>query len=263
MSTAKSSDRDPSPSAGRTLTVLEALVAANGGLTLTALARKTGIPMATCASIVYTLELRGYASRRVVGRSHFWQATLALYGLAVQLTRKADLATIAQREMQELAERLDMPVHIGVLNGASVVYVAKAASPGIIQFDTYPGKVSPFNLTALGKAIAAFLSEEELEPLLSRMKPATGPKAPTGGVETFKAQLVEIRSRRFAVEDEEEEARVGCVAVPFFDAQGKVAGAVGVTGFAKDLTAAVTRKAKEGLTQLADHISRHLGAQAP
>jgi DNA-binding IclR family transcriptional regulator len=71
-----------SPSVDRALTVLEALVGAGEGLTLSALARATGIPLATTASIVYTLEQRGYAARRVVGRSHFWRLTARLSELA-------------------------------------------------------------------------------------------------------------------------------------------------------------------------------------
>jgi DNA-binding IclR family transcriptional regulator len=78
-------DAPASPSVDRALTVLEALVAAGDGMTLSSLARGTGIPLATTASIVYTLEQRGYASRRVVGRSHFWRATARLYELAAPL----------------------------------------------------------------------------------------------------------------------------------------------------------------------------------
>ncbi|MDQ0380733.1 helix-turn-helix domain-containing protein [Amycolatopsis thermophila] len=83
------SERPASPSVDRTLTVLETLVEAGEGLTLTALARATEIPLATCASIVYTLESRGYARRRVVGRSHFWRATPRLYEVAAPLAGQA------------------------------------------------------------------------------------------------------------------------------------------------------------------------------
>jgi IclR family transcriptional regulator, KDG regulon repressor len=260
MSPAASSDKVPAPAVGRALTVLETLVAADDGLTLTDLARMTGIPLATCASIVYTLERRGYASRRVVGRSHFWRATLALYGLAVRLTRNVDLSTVAQAEMQQLADALGMPVHIGVLNGASVVYVAKAAAPGIIQFDTYPGKLAPFNLTALGRAIAAQLPRDQLKPLLSQLAVGRGPKSGASTKTELMAMLDEVRSRGYAVENEEEEANVACVAAPFFGADARVAGAVGVTAFAKDLASIrQQRAAGTRLMDLAATISSKLG----
>lgn len=254
------SDKVPAPAVGRALTVLETLVASGDGLTLTELARRTNIPLATCAAIVYTLERRGYASRRVVGRSHFWRATLALYGLAVRLTRNVDLSTVAQAEMQQLAESLGMPVHIGVLNGASVVYVAKAAAAGFIQFDTYPGKLAPFNMTALGRAIAAQLQPEELEPLISQLTPGRGPRARDNSPSEFLAQLQEVRARGWALEYEEDEANIACVAAPFFGADGNVGGAVGVTGFAKDLAGARQQKAVgSSLVELAGSISARLG----
>lgn len=255
-------DRVPSPAVARAMTVLETLVESDEELTLTALASKTEIPLATCASIVYTLEQRDYAERRVVGRSHFWRPTLRLYSLAARLMRKVDLSSIAPHEMRQVADRMGMPVHIGVLTGASLVYVAKAAMPGFIQFDTYPGKVSPFNLTALGKAIAAYLPDEELQPLLGELEQGRGPKARPATVEEFRAELDSVRKQGFAAEDQEEQADIACVAVPFFDATGHVAGSVGVTGFARDLTRSKRKAARDELGPLAETISARLGAPA-
>lgn len=254
-----SDQRAPSPAVARALAVLETLVEADQDLTLTALAKTTGIPLATCASIVYTLEQEGYAQRRVVGRSHFWQPTLKLYGLATQLVRKVDLSSVAQREMRALADAIGMPVHIGVLTGASVVYVAKAATPGFIQFDTYPGKVAPFNLTALGKAISAFLPEPELKPLLGQLTPGRGPKAHAPDPDQFRAELDQVRAQGYSVEDEEEQAEIACVAAPFFAADGHVAGAVGVTGFARDLVGQRRRDAIAGVREVAQAVSGRLG----
>lgn len=256
-------ERSPSPAVARTLTVLETLVNSDEDLTLTALAKKANIPLATCASIVYTLEQRDYASRRIVGRSHFWRPTLRLYGLATQLVRKVDLSSVAQREMRDLADLLGMPVHIGVLTGASVVYVAKAAMPGFIQFDTYPGKVAPYNLTALGKAITAYLPDSELTPLLSQLAPGRGPKAHAVTKEEYQEELAGVRKRGYALEDQEEQADIACVAAPFFDASGHVAGAVGVTGFAKDLSGQKRKVAQTGLIDLGALISQKLGASTP
>ncbi|WP_283134589.1 IclR family transcriptional regulator [Rhizohabitans arisaemae] len=255
------SDRPASPGVDRTLTVLEQLVMAEEELTLTALAKVTRIPLATCASIVYTLEHRGYAARRVVGRSHFWHPTLRLYSLASQLVRKVDLSQIATAEMRALADEIGMPVHIGVLDGASVVYVAKAATPGFIQFDTYPGKVAPFDMTALGRAISAYLPPQELAPLLRRLTPGQGPRARETGPEPFTELLARVRADGYALEEEEDQAEISCAAAPFFDAEDRVAGSVGVTGFARDLVGERREAAAAGLVRLGLLISRRLGSR--
>ncbi|GLY71748.1 IclR family transcriptional regulator [Actinoallomurus iriomotensis] len=251
--------RASSPAVGRALTVLETLVAENDGMTLTTLARRTGIPLATCAAIVNTLEERGYAARRVVGRSHFWRATFRLYGLGAQLVRKADVSTVARDEMRALADRLTMPVHIGMLTGSSVVYVAKEAGDAFIQFNTYLGKVSPFDLTALGRAIAAYLPEDELAPLLSQLTTGSGPNAHAPDPAAFLRDLEKVRQDGYAVEDEEEQADIGCVAAPFFDNEGRVAGAVGVTGFARDLHGDRLRQVVDGVLEVAGQVSMRLG----
>jgi DNA-binding IclR family transcriptional regulator len=251
--------RAPSPAVDRALTVLETLVAAEEPLTLTALAKAAKVPLATCASIAYTLEQRGYAERRVVGRSHFWRPTLRLYGLAVELVRKVDLPTLAQSELRALADELGMPAHVGILEGASVVYVAKAATPGFVQFDTYRGKVAPFHLTALGRAIAAHLPEPDLRPLLTTLTPAPGPKGGPLTPADFEAMLAEIREAGYAVEDEEEDAGIACVAAPLFDAGGGVAGAVGITGFASELKGDRLAAAIAGVVRVSHEVSRKLG----
>lgn len=249
-----------SASTNRALTVLETLLAAEEPLTLTSLSRAAGVPLATCASIVQTFEQRGYARRRVVGRSHFWQPTLRLYALTSNLIRSVDPAAVAQRHLRTLSDNLGVPAHLGVLEGASVVYVAKAATPGFIQFDTYIGKVAPFNLTALDRAIAAYLPEEELEPLFSQLRCGAGPNAGPMNRTEFKKLLREVREAGYAVEDREEQDEIACVAAPVFDASNRVAYAVGITGFAKDVMGETLPTIISAVRAAAADISAELGS---
>lgn len=255
--------RPPSPATDRTLTVLETLVASEQPLTLTALAKATRIPLATCAAIAATLEGRGYAQRRIVGRSHYWRPTLRLYGLGAALMRSLNLGAVAQPHLRRLCEELELPAHLGILDGRTVVYAAKAAPPGFVQFNTYAGKVAPFHLTALGRAIAAYLPPDEVAPLLDQLSPGRGPKARGNDPRWLLDQLAETRVRGYAVEDEEEQAQIGCAAVPVFDAEERVAGALGVTGFAREVVgerrdsvvAALCREGRE-LSEKLGYIAR-------
>lgn len=249
-----------SPSTDRALTVLETLVGAQEPLTLTALAREAHIPLATCAAIVQTLEQRGYAVRRVVGRSHFWRPTLRLYALSTRLIRAVDPSQTAQPHLRALCDRLGMPAHLGVLEGRNVVYVAKAAAPGLIQFDTYPGKVAPFHLTALGRVIAAYLSPADLKALTSGNLPGGGGPKARGGSRWLKAELEQTRERGYALEDEEEQADIGCVAAPVFRASEQVAYSVGITGFTHDLFGGRLDEAIEAVVQTGKALSADLGS---
>jgi len=261
--TASSADRAPSvsPSTDRALTVLETLIGAEEPLTLTALAREAHIPLATCAAIVQTLEQRGYATRRIVGRSHFWRPTLRLYSLSTRLIRAVDPSQTAQPHLRRLCDQMGMPAHLGVLEGRNVVYVAKAAAPGLIQFDTFPGKVAVFHLTALGRAIAAHLPASELKALTAGTLPGgAGPKSRGAGTRWLKAELELTRERGYAVEDEEEQAEIGCIAAPVFDAAEHVAYAVGVTGFARELLGEKFDTAVDAVVRTAKAVSTDLGS---
>lgn len=246
----------------RVLNVLEALAAEPDPVTLTAIAKMTHMPIATCAAIMYTLESRGYATRTAVGRSHFWKLTLSLYGIASQQVQKLNYAEMAQIELRQLAESLGLPVHIGVLSGAKLVYVAKEAGSSFIQFDTFPGKAVPFNLTALGRAVAAHLPEDQLEYLEGELVMGSGPNARQPSRESFREDLADVRSRGYAFEDEEEVPGVSCIAVPFFDSSGSVAGAVGVTALSDVMSEPFTSSAVTGLRDTARAISAKLGAKS-
>lgn len=224
-------DKVPSPAVDRALTILETLVEARSPMTLTALAAEAGIPLATCAAIMQTFEARGYASRRIVGRSHFWRPTLKLNGLVAEYMRGIDLSQIVQPYLQELMGQTQMAAHVGLLEGNKIVYAAKVAAPGLVQFDTYPGKTEPFNLTALGQAVVAFMPAEQIESLLTHLVQGSGPRARPPTADEMRSHLAQVRERGYAIEDEEEEVGVGCLAAPFFDSGGQVLGSVGVTGF--------------------------------
>lgn len=253
-------DRAPSPAVDRALTILETLVAADAPMTLTALAQATDVPLATCASIAQTLEIRGYASRTVVGRSHFWRPTLKLSGLAAQLDRKIDLTSITQPFLRTLVEQTGMAAHVGVLEGTLVIYVAKVGAPGMVQFNTYPGKTAPYNLTALGRAVAAYLPESDLLPLLGHLVDGSGPNAAPATVAHMRALLAEVRELGYAVEAEEEDAGIGCIAAPFFDGQGQVAGSIGVTGWVERVRGPGAAEVAAAVTAQSARLSEELAA---
>jgi DNA-binding IclR family transcriptional regulator len=255
----RSDERAPSPAVDRALRILEALVATEDELTLTAIAARTDVPLATCGSIMRTLELRGFAVRRIVGRSHLWRPTLRLYALGARLMSGLDLPTISQPQLRRLADELGVPCHVGVLDGSSVVYVAKAATTSFVQFNTYTGKALPFNLTALGKAIAAFLDAEELAPLLSDLKPGKGPKGKSADRQLFLDELARVRVDGYALEDEEDDEEIACVAAPIFGAQRKVIASLGATGFARDVAGARLGDVAEAVQAAAAAVSQELG----
>lgn len=248
-----------SASTGRTLLVLETLVGSPEPVTLTELAKRCRIPPATCSAIVASLEQHGFAQRSVVGRSHLWRPTLKLYGLGMQTLRRFELADESVPILNALRDEVRLAAHLGVLDGAQVVYVAKAGTGTMVQFNTYPGRMSPYNLTALGKAIAAFSPEARQQELLGQAVPGRGPKGHGAGRRRLLEELAAIRERGFAVEDQEEEAGIACVAAPVRDPDDVAIAAIGVTGLENQLMHSDRAGIARAVVRAADALAARTG----
>lgn len=248
-----------SNSSVRTLKVLETLVNSTEPITLTELGRRCDIPLATCSAIAATLEARGYAQRHVVGRSHLWRPTLRLYGLGIITLHRLELGSEAEPLLRRLRDEVDLPAHLGVLDGASVIYVAKASTTSMVQFNTYPGRISPFNVTALGKSIAAFRPEYEREDLIDHAAQGRGPNAGHGSKTKLRDLFATIREQGFAVEDQEEEAGIACVAAPVLGSDGLAVAAVGVTGFEHQVLGTQKSEIIHAVVQTANTLAQRTG----
>jgi DNA-binding IclR family transcriptional regulator len=238
------------PAIKRALAVLELLVHEREPLTLADIAERTGIPTASAHAIMHTLLDEGYVSRRVEGRGQRWEPTLAVYHLGSTLITRYGIRDIARPHLRELSQELGLPAHLGVLVGTDVMYLEKAAvDESFIQFNTFPGKLSPYDLTALGRAIVAHLPAEEREPLMTATDPG------------FDRLLARVRAEGFATEDSDDIDGVGCIAAPVFGLDGRVIGSVGITGFSRDLFADPAVPAAAQVVDAARAISGELGHQ--
>jgi IclR family KDG regulon transcriptional repressor len=238
------------PAVKRALAALELLVNEGRPMTLSEIAARTDVPTASAHAIMHTLLELGYVTRRVEGRSQQWEPTLALYHLGATLVSRVGLREIALPHLRELSAELDVPAHLGVLVGAQIMYLEKAATPSFIQFDTFPGKLSPYHVTALGRAIVAELPDSERAALLD------------GHGQRLKQLLAETHESGFAREDGEETEGVGCVAAPIFGPDGAVLASVGITGFSRDLFPGGEVPAAPRVVEAARAISADLGHRA-
>ncbi len=241
----------PVPAVKRALNVLELLASEPEPLMLSDIVARTGIPTASCHAIMHTLQEAGYVTRRSEGRTQYWEPTLALFHLGSAVVSRFAIRDIAMPHLRELSAAYDVPAHLGVLVGDDVMYLEKAETPSFIQFNTFPGKLSPFHITALGRAIAAWLpAPEQRSALTARVEPP------------IDELLRETHDTGYAIEDSEEIDGVGCIAAPVFGADGRVVASVGLTGFSRNLLPGGEPPAAAAVLAAARAISAQLGFRA-
>jgi DNA-binding IclR family transcriptional regulator len=223
----------PNPALERGLAILELLSGDGRARGVSEIARDLGLAKSSCHGLLETLERAGYAAR---GTGDTWSPTLRMHLVGLRVAMRGGVLREAQPALDALRDQTGLSCHLGVRDGAAIVYAAKAAPFGIVQFDTGPGKRGSLHLTAIGQVFAAWMKRSELDDALDASPLGGGTARAALTREEFDRRLAEVRATGFAFEDEQEMEGVRCIAAPVFERPGTVvAAAIGVTGLASQI----------------------------
>jgi DNA-binding IclR family transcriptional regulator len=201
---------EPVKSAHRTLEILELLAQRPAGQrSLGELSRELNIPKSSLHGILRTMSGRGWVQPDRTG-TRFGLGLRALQVGAAYLDGD-DTVGLLRDVLDGLAERFGETVHLGRLDGAHVVYLAKRESVHPLRMYSAVGRRLPAHATALGKALLADRADAEVDRLLPAPLPRLTPNTLTA--EALREELGRIRGRGHAIDREENSAGIRCVAV--------------------------------------------------
>lgn len=203
----------PSASAvRRTMAILECLDSSRRGLNISEVSRKLEIPKSSAHVLMVTLERLGYIRRAANSRD--FRLGLKTYALGQRMAKMLSISDLALPHMQLLASETGLSAHLAVLDHDQAVFIQKAGAGSLVQLDTYVGGRADLHSTALGKIILAFGPSESTKHILSKQVFARyTPKTLISG-EALAREISRIRRLGHAIDDEEEELGIRCVAVP-------------------------------------------------
>jgi len=248
------------PAVLRSLQILELLAGEKKRWTTMEVSRKLKIPKSTTSYLLHTLLARGYLVREQEGVYRLGMKLLALGGQAL---RGTEVREVALPILRRLTAETQTTAHLAVLEGGEAVYIERVPSPGFIQIDTWVGRRMPLHSTSVGKALAAFLPQEEAESLfqtagLPRFTPRTITTLPR-----LRQELRRIRETGVAIDNEENTPGVRCVAAPIFGSSGRVVAALSLTGPVQQITEERVGKIVEKVKEAARQLSQTLGGHPP
>ncbi|WP_299541322.1 IclR family transcriptional regulator C-terminal domain-containing protein [uncultured Streptomyces sp.] len=211
-------------SLARGLTVLTAFGDGADSLTLSTVARATGLSRASARRALITLEHLGYAAAD--GREH--RLTPRVLGLGYPPLSRTTLAQIAQPHLAALAGHIKDSASLAVLDGDFVQYVARAATHRIMNVNITVGTRFPAYATSLGRVLLAGLPPADLTAGLARTE--LRPLAPHTLTrrDALEAVLDRVRQDGYALVDEELEAGLRSIAVPVRDREGTAVASINV-----------------------------------
>lgn len=227
----------------RALSILEFLDSSRRGLNISEMSRKLGIPKSSAHVIVMTLERLGYVERKP--ESLNYHLGLKAYGLGRGMMKNLSIADIALPNLRVLVDQIHLPAHLAVPDGDQGVYIQKVDAPSLIKIDTYIGRRMDLHCTGVGKVILAYGSEELVEHILAKQAYIRHTRNTITSSRSLRLELARVRKAGYAVDDEEEELAVRCIAVPVFHPSGRFAAGLSVTG----TTAQIPLDAIETLAQ--------------
>src|SRR5579884_1355472 len=215
-------------SVAKALQILEAFDGEHRTLRVTDLARGLGLPKSTVHGLLRTLGARGFVRQVEGGRAY--GPGPALLRLATMVDREVLLVEAARGPLRELARGTEETAKLGVRVGLSVVVLEAVESPRVLHTRGDVGVVAPLYCTALGKAVLAFLPEEERERIVGALTLRAYTPRTVGGREALRRELERIRVRGYATDVQEHEGDVRCVGAPVRDGRGYPGGAGGAPG---------------------------------
>lgn len=243
----------------RALDILEALSQTPQGMTLSALSAAVGLHISTTYRLVSALAARGYTTKDLL--SGKYRLTLRLFAVGSRVSSVLQILEAARPLLDEFAGTTGEAVHLVQREGDEVTYLYKAEPfVSTVRMSSCVGMHNPMYCTGVGKSILALLPEQEVRAIWSRTKPV--PYTPTTIVtlSALEQELASIREQGYALDREEHEPGVCCVAVAIRDDSGNPVAAISISAPTERLTEAVIHSALPQLEAIAGQISALLGA---
>jgi DNA-binding IclR family transcriptional regulator len=241
----------------RGLRVIEAAAAIGGPVTLSEIARRTALPRSTAHHILRALVEFGYLVQD--GGARPYRLGPKLHRLTGERWSKAQLAEIAMPLLDDLSRRTGEGTSLAILRDGIVTVVAKRESDGPVRVVQEVGARRPIHCTAVGKALAAWLPERELEGIVARtaFEPMT-PRTITSPA-AFRRELARIRATGFAIDNEEHIEGIRCIATPVRDHSGDVCACLCIVGPKTRIPQRRLAELRRPLAAAAAELSARLG----
>jgi len=222
----------------RGLAVIRCFSGEQPRLTLSEVARQTGLSRAAARRSLITLQTLGYVGSD--GRQFY--LTPRVLTLGYSYLSSLSLADVAQAHLSDLANEVHESCSASVLDGFDIVYVARAATKRIMTISLSVGTRLPAYATSMGRVLLAALPGDRLDAYLDTARLTALTERTIVDQDRLRAEVARTRARRWCLVDQELEDGVRSIAVPVHDSAGRVVAAVNTSAHATRVPLATLQK---------------------
>lgn len=208
----------------RLLRLIEALCRAGEPARLAELASAADLSKPTAHRLLSVLTEENWAVAREGGRYGIGPSARAVAAMVGSGTRES-----ADSVLTDLQRRAGHTVHLGIRSGDRLVYTHKVEGTEGLAMASRVGSEQPLHSTAIGKCILADFDDQELAAFVGRAGLARRSEQTITTLDALRRELAGVRAQGYALDEQENEASIRCLAAPIRASGGRAVGAVSVS----------------------------------
>lgn len=192
------------------------------------LAQFTGQNKSTIYRMLATLESLGVLRKE--SQTERYTLGLKLFELGHRVQLQQSLINQTHPALLEVAENISETVHLGILRASQVFMIDKVESPKGLKLNSTIGTYSPVHCTSLGKILLAYQEADRQKRILATLDLAAYTPNTLTRKRELTSHLAEVREQAYALDREELELGLICVAVPVFNQEDELVAALSAAG---------------------------------
>ena len=220
------------PAVMKALSILEHL-GKKEEVSFTDIHTQLGIPKSSAYQIINTLISQGYL-RQADGSNRYFFG-LKLIELGQIAANQLDIRREAKPVLRNLVLITNFTCHLGILDGRECVYILKIEGDQFVRMNSWEGKRIPLHSSAIGKVLLAWRSEAFTDEILKKTTLVAFTENTISEPAKLRRELVEVKRRGWALDNQENERHIRCVGAPVTDISGNVIAAISISALATQL----------------------------
>jgi len=219
-------DKDHIKSIEKCFVILDCLYSGNSLLTLEEITKKTGYKKTTCFRLLKTMRSLGLIEQPPTSKKYQYGLRLVTIGLLA--LKNMNLRNSALPILQKLRDDTRETINLTILSGTEILYVERLMSDYLVNVNVNVGDRLPVYCASMGKAILAFLPENQMKKIISSTNFESLTDQTIVSESALLRELAKIKSQGFAINDEELEKGLRAVAAPIINYRGEAFAAINI-----------------------------------
>jgi IclR family KDG regulon transcriptional repressor len=247
-------------SVDRALTIIKLVSQKREGIGVTDLASIIGLNKSSIFKLLSTLVNHGFIEQDPETKKY--RLGYIYLELSSILLESIDLRSQAKPFLKQLEDLTNEVIHLVIYDSGEVVYIEKLEGTETLRTHSKVGNRAPVHCTSVGKAILAYLPQQEVLDILDKKGLERHTDKTITETDLFLQELQKTRKLGIAVEIEENEEGITCIAAPIFDHKGEICAAVSISAPSTRMTENRVEELRPLITMTGNSISMRLGLRS-